>query len=141
MSVAEIVAQPEPNGGRQLPKEAFREGFVHALNAMRDLQAKGFTRLDEVAAICSAAAAGDLKRWAMERGAAYNSRAPKVWSGSTWWEIREKVLERDGRRCARCGSTKRLHIDHIQPVAKGGGPWLENLQVLCRTCNLQKGAD
>jgi 5-methylcytosine-specific restriction endonuclease McrA len=31
-------------------------------------------------------------------------------------------------------------IDHIIPKAHGGGDYLENYQLLCRTCNTTKGA-
>ena len=32
------------------------------------------------------------------------------------------------------------HIDHILPIALGGSNHPENLQILCPTCNLKKGA-
>lgn len=53
--------------------------------------------------------------------------------------IKKKVFERDGCFCSVCGSQKRLCIDHIMPVSRGGFTKLENLQVLCEKCNLQKG--
>lgn len=52
--------------------------------------------------------------------------------------IKKKVFERDGRICAVCGSKERLCIDHIFPVSRGGFTILDNLQVLCEKCNLQK---
>lgn len=52
--------------------------------------------------------------------------------------IKEKVFKRDGRICAVCGSKERLCIDHIFPVSRGGFTILDNLQVLCEKCNLQK---
>jgi 5-methylcytosine-specific restriction endonuclease McrA len=56
-------------------------------------------------------------------------------------EMRREVLRRDGRRCARCGSTDAVfHIDHIVPFALGGACAVENLQVLCEPCNVSKGA-
>lgn len=36
----------------------------------------------------------------------------------------------------RCGSRYQLQIDHIQPLAMGGGSEFKNLRVLCRTHNL-----
>jgi 5-methylcytosine-specific restriction endonuclease McrA len=45
-----------------------------------------------------------------------------------------------GARCARCGASGQLHVDHIYPVKHGGSNELSNLQLLCRTCNLKKGA-
>lgn len=126
--------------GKQTRKNAFREGFIHAMREAERLRRMGFTRLDEVVNILEMHAGLGLKTWSLQPGEAYESTAPKAWTGSTWWEIREMVLTRGGRRCVRCGSTEELHVDHIQPVAKGGMPRLENLQVLCKTCNLQKGA-
>lgn len=45
--------------------------------------------------------------------------------------------------CALCGkrSTYRglFQIDHIFPMAEGGKTRLDNLQLLCRTCNMKKG--
>lgn len=40
--------------------------------------------------------------------------------------------------CGRIGEMSAFHIDHILPVDRGGTCLYENLQVLCRTCNLQK---
>jgi hypothetical protein len=48
---------------------------------------------------------------------------------------RERILDRDGRRCLLCGSTSSLVIDHISPVAEGGGKDDGNLRTLCRNCN------
>ena len=44
--------------------------------------------------------------------------------------------------CAECGKSSPhkglFQIDHIHPMSKGGKTVSENLQLLCRTCNLQK---
>lgn len=57
---------------------------------------------------------------------------------------RERVLgfleSRDGLTCAVCGSDSNLHIDHIQPLSRGGTNAMDNLQLLCAGCNLSKGA-
>ena len=54
---------------------------------------------------------------------------------------KERVFKRDGRVCRYCGSDEEpLHIDHIIPRKRGGTHDLDNLQVLCKSCNLRKGA-
>jgi hypothetical protein len=58
-------------------------------------------------------------------------RLPKKVIGQVW--------HRDKGRCAKCGTDNGLHIDHIIPVAKGGGHDLNNLQLLCARHNLGKG--
>lgn len=54
--------------------------------------------------------------------------------------IRKTIFARDGKICSHCGATTKLCLDHIVPVSKGGVDTLENLQVLCKTCNSKKGA-
>lgn len=54
--------------------------------------------------------------------------------------VRQAVFSRDQHRCVRCGATDFLHLDHIRPWSAGGEHTVENLQVLCRDCNLAKGA-
>lgn len=54
-----------------------------------------------------------------------------------------KSLDSEGAYiCANCGykakSRRYMQIDHIKPMAKGGLSVPENLQVLCRKCNLTK---
>jgi len=49
------------------------------------------------------------------------------------------LIERDGYQCKSCGSQDDLSIDHITPLSKGGSDDLDNLQLLCRSCNSSKG--
>lgn len=53
--------------------------------------------------------------------------------------VKKKVFERDGYVCSVCGNSEKLCIDHIFPVSRGGFTKMENLQILCEKCNLQKG--
>jgi 5-methylcytosine-specific restriction endonuclease McrA len=54
---------------------------------------------------------------------------------------RERVFNRDGRMCQICGTDEgEMHIDHIIPRKSGGTHDLDNLRVLCKNCNLRKGA-
>lgn len=58
--------------------------------------------------------------------------------------LRLKVMDRDGYRCVKCHATRQtdptlvFHIDHIIPWSLGGKTELNNLQLLCSTCNLKK---
>jgi 5-methylcytosine-specific restriction endonuclease McrA len=53
---------------------------------------------------------------------------------------KERVFARDGRQCRYCGNDENLQVDHIIPRKVGGTHDLENLQVLCRDCNLRKSS-
>lgn len=53
--------------------------------------------------------------------------------------IRNRIYQRDGRKCRNCGAEHGLSIDHIIPVSKGGNSTDDNLQVLCIGCNIAKG--
>ena len=51
---------------------------------------------------------------------------------------RKQVLRRDLYQCQHCGSSSSLSVDHIFPFSRGGGHEIENLQVLCKSCNQKK---
>lgn len=61
-----------------------------------------------------------------------------------WNALRKKIApivkERDGNRCIHCGTDKRLTVDHIYPISKGGDNDMDNLATLCGPCNSRKGA-
>ena len=53
-------------------------------------------------------------------------------------KTRFEVFKRDGFKCTYCGAEAPkavLHVDHIQPVAKGGGNDMLNLTTACADCN------
>jgi 5-methylcytosine-specific restriction endonuclease McrA len=55
-------------------------------------------------------------------------------------DIRRAVFARDGHICQICWATEDLTLDHIWPQVLGGEHTMENLRVLCRSCNSSKGA-
>lgn len=52
--------------------------------------------------------------------------------------VQDKVWNRDGGRCVKCGSNEKLEFDHIIPFSKGGANTYRNLQLLCESCNRKK---
>lgn len=51
---------------------------------------------------------------------------------------RRAVMERDNGTCKYCGCRDAPTIDHIFPFSLGGTHDMENLQILCRSCNSRK---
>jgi len=81
---------------------------------------------------------GSMPRRSMMEQAYETLRRPER-KGSIPVGLRREVFARDGNRCKQCGAMSNLSIDHIYPEVWGGPTTLDNLQVLCRTCNLRKG--
>lgn len=77
--------------------------------------------------------ASDRRRRARERG-----------GGSHTANDVTAILVRQKYKCAECGARVRdrdsRHVDHINPLAKGGTNDRRNLQILCVDCNLHKAA-
>ncbi len=59
-----------------------------------------------------------------------------------WISLRDEMRAALEPVCVTCGATDDLQIDHIKPRSKYPELALvkTNLQVLCRPCNLEKGA-
>ena len=53
-------------------------------------------------------------------------------------DVRQRVWQRDGGQCVECGATDYLEFDHIVPHSRGGANTQNNVQLLCRRCNLAK---
>jgi len=54
-------------------------------------------------------------------------------------KMRKLVFSLRENACAICGATERLEVDHIIPLSLGGSNDIDNLQILCKVCNIQKG--
>lgn len=58
-----------------------------------------------------------------------------------WRELRRRVFRHYGYRCMSCRAVDtEMHVDHIKPRSKHPHLSLtfENLQVLCKDCNMEK---
>lgn len=54
------------------------------------------------------------------------------------YKFRWKIFKRDNFTCQDCGCQKDLELDHIIPLSQGGEDKEDNMQTLCKRCNLQK---
>ncbi len=52
--------------------------------------------------------------------------------------VRRKVWIRNKGQCAACSSREDLQYDYIVPLLEGGHNTLNNLQLLCKSCNQEK---
>lgn len=102
----------------------------HPARRIRDVQRAREWRLDHPEQYTSHMKVAKGKRRALESAA----------EGSfTTADIQELYLDQDGH-CAYCGITlhDNYHLDHIDPLSRGGSNWPENLALTCPTCNLSK---
>ena len=53
-------------------------------------------------------------------------------------DVQDRVWNRDGGKCVKCGSQENLEFDHIIPFSRGGANTYRNLQILCESCNIEK---
>jgi 5-methylcytosine-specific restriction endonuclease McrA len=57
-------------------------------------------------------------------------------------ETKEYLRDLQNHRCRHCGrmltTEATEHVDHIRPVAFGGDTNIENLRIICQSCNLAK---
>ena len=73
-----------------------------------------------------------------------SSLSNKRYSPSEWRKIRLKILERDNFTCKECGKTDKdigisnICVDHIFPWRISKDSSDNNLQTLCRSCNVKK---
>ena len=55
-------------------------------------------------------------------------------------DVKVAVAIRDQGKCVQCGSAEDIHYDHKIPWSRGGTNTVNNIQLLCGTCNRRKGA-
>lgn len=57
------------------------------------------------------------------------SERPSTGRASIPKKVKQEVWQRDGGKCAECGSQEYLEYDHIIPVSKGGSNTARNIQL------------
>ena len=55
--------------------------------------------------------------------------------------VKIAVALRDQGRCVECGADEDLQYDHKVPWSRGGSSTVNNIQLLCGSCNRRKGAN
>jgi len=81
-----------------------------------------------------------LRHVPASRSASSFTQEKPAYSAPISADTRLFVWNRDGGRCRNCGADRHLQFDHIIPKSKGGSGVAENVELLCRDCNLRKRA-
>jgi hypothetical protein len=90
----------------------------------------------EKAAVEAEALAIEGDEWVIVKWRHYCDPGP---TGAEWRALRQAVFQRDGGRCAYCGSVpERPHCDHVKPRSRGGLDRMDNLVTACPSCNSSK---
>jgi len=67
----------------------------------------------------------------------FNLRTTSPGEAKRIW--RREIKQKWEHKCAYCGSTENLTIDHIVPQSKGGIDFTKNVVCACHDCNQSKG--
>jgi 5-methylcytosine-specific restriction endonuclease McrA len=79
------------------------------------------------------------KAKAIRKKSARTRRAKKLKLNETYTTQDEQItLKKFKNKCAKCGTNRKLEIDHHRPLSKGNPLTLSNAVVLCRACNASK---
>lgn len=62
------------------------------------------------------------------------------WGGDLTSSDWLQVLNAHGGKCAYCGSTDRIELEHMTPLSRGGQHTKSNIVPACFSCNRSKGA-
>ncbi len=86
--------------------------------------------------------AADWLIWLMLRPRS-NERLVRPTMRVPWpYGLKQQLMSRQNNTCVYCGHRRpdrAFEIDHMTPVLRGGSNEFDNLQVICRWCNMRKG--
>ena len=86
--------------------------------------------------------AADLLIWLMLRPRS-DERLTRPTMRVPWpYGLKQQLMSRQNNTCVYCGHRRpdrAFEIDHMTPVLRGGSNEFDNLQVICRWCNMRKG--
>lgn len=132
-----------------MPPTSYRRGDTKECKGCgRNLDVSRFTRhsatRDGLFARCKDCISQQSKVWrennrdivsaqTQNRRAYMQSKGGQV-SAQQW----RSILKLFDGKCAKCGASDNIHMDHVVPLAKGGSHSVDNVQPLCATCNLRK---
>ena len=92
--------------------------------------------LDKVKAIQRTHRLNNLEKFAEKQ----HIRRAKMRLNGVYQVSAKELIKLYSSPCIACGTTERVTIDHIIPIARGGRHSIGNLQPLCLTCNSSKNA-
>lgn len=121
-STKSLKGSPEPQEKKRLRDREFAK--TEKGRALNRLARKKYNQTDKCKIVRKNAKA---KRRTLEK------------SGKISLEQWSEILAKNNHQCVKCKTDKRIEMDHIIPLSKGGAHSVENIQPLCRSCNASKG--
>jgi 5-methylcytosine-specific restriction endonuclease McrA len=98
--------------------------------------------LDYLAGAARGKAHDSINQRALRRQRRLKRRLLEMRQGPGWTEPQWQALKRKYHHRCLCCRKKGLQLepDHIEPIEKGGAHHINNIQPLCKDCNMRKGA-
>lgn len=118
-----------------MPNRILREGILDVMKHIKDID-------DKLKSMPRVTAGNPLQsiKWEMVcKRRRLKIKLSKLNGYSHTFKDELNLIKMVDGKCKNCGDSKSPSIDHIIPISKGGHDGIENLQVLCSSCNSKKG--
>lgn len=98
--------------------------------------------LDYLASAAYGRAHDSINQKALRRQRRLRRKLLEKMQGPGWTDHQWEALKRKYHRRCLCCRKKGLELepDHVEPIEKGGAHHINNIQPLCKACNMRKGA-